>query len=56
MKRVMNAELSGRILRGRPKYGYVVGVMAAFLDRDICVEEALGRARDRSVCFRIVNG
>ena len=48
LKRVMNAEVSGRGARGRPRFGWMDGVKRAIRDRGMNVREAREHARDRN--------
>ena len=54
-KRVLNASVSGRNVRGRPKYGWMDGVKKALNDRGMNVIEANERARNRNEWRAIVN-
>ena len=44
----VNAEVSGRGARGRPRFGWMDGVKRAIRDRGMDVREARERARDRN--------
>ena len=48
LKRVMNAEVSGRGARGRPRFGWMDGVKRAIRDRGMNMREAREHARDRN--------
>ena len=54
-KRVMNAEVDGRNVRGRPRFGWIDGVKKAVNDRGMDVREAKERARNRNEWRVIVN-
>ena len=47
-KRVMNAKVDGRNVRGRPRFGWMDGVKKALNDRGMDVREANERARNRN--------
>ena len=55
LKRVMNAGVDGRSVRGRPRFGWMDGVKKALNERDLDVREARERARNRSEWRAIVN-
>ena len=44
----MNAKVEGRSARGRPRFGWMVGVKKALNDRSMDVREASERARNRN--------
>ena len=48
VKKVVNAKVDGRSMRGRPRYGWMDGVKRALSDRGIDAREASERARDRN--------
>ena len=54
LKRVMNARVTGRGVRGRPRFGWLDGVKRALRDRGMDVAEASERARDRNEWRAIV--
>ena len=54
-KRVLNANVDGRNVRGRPKLGWMDGVKKALNDRGMNVTEASERARNRNEWRAIVN-
>ena len=54
-KRVWNAEVDGRNVRGRPRFGWMDGVKRALNNRGMNVIEANERARNRSEWRAIVN-
>jgi hypothetical protein len=56
VKRVMNAEASGRRPRGRPKFGWMDGLKQALGRRDMNVEVARERAMNRREWRMVVNG
>ena len=53
-KRVMNAKVNGRNVRGRPRFGWMDGVKKSLNDRGINEREAKERARNRSEWRAIV--
>ena len=53
-KRVMNAKVDGRNVRGRPRFGWMDGVKKALNDRGMDVREANERARNRNEWRAIV--
>ena len=53
-KRVMNAKVDGRNVRGRPRFGWMDGVKKALNDRGMDVREANERARNRKEWRAIV--
>ena len=53
-KEVWKARVSGRQMRGRPKFGWMDGVKRGLRDRGMSVEEAKECARDRSGWVEIV--
>ena len=50
----VNAEVSGRGARGRPRFGWMDGVKRAIRDRGMNVREAREHARDRNEWRAIV--
>ena len=54
VKRVMNARVNGRSMRGRPRIGWMDGVRRALRDRQMDVREASERARNRNEWRAIV--
>ena len=54
-KKVMNARVDGRTVRGRPRFRWMDGVKKALNDRGMDVREAKERARDRNDWRAIVN-
>ena len=50
----MNAKVNGRSARGRPRFGWMVGVKRALNDRGMDVREASECARDRNEWRMIV--
>ena len=54
-KRVMNAKVDGRNVRGRPRFGWMDGVKKALNDRGMDVREANERARNRNEWRAIVH-
>ena len=48
LKRVMNARVDGRNVRGRPRVGWIDGVRKALNDRGMDIREASERARNRN--------
>ena len=54
-KKVMNARVEGRNVRGRPKFGWMDGVKKASNGRGIEEREAKERARNRNEWRVIVN-
>ena len=48
LKRVMNAKVNGRGVRGRPRLGWIDGVRKALQERGMDVREARERAKDRN--------
>lgn len=55
VKKVMNSEVIGRRARGRPKFRWMDGVKRVLNEKNITLEEAKERARDRSGWREIVN-
>ena len=47
LKKVINAKVDGRSVRGRPRFGWMDGVKRDLNDRRMDVREASERARDR---------
>ena len=54
LKRVMNAKVTGRGVRGRPRFGWLDGVKRVLQDRGMDLTEASERARDRNEWRAIV--
>ena len=55
LKRVLNAGVEGRNVRGRPRFGWMEGVRKALSERNLDVREARERARNRNEWRAIVN-
>ena len=54
LKKVMNAKVDGRSVRGRPRFGWMDGVKRALNDRRMDIREASERARNRNEWRMIV--
>ena len=54
LKRVVNAGVEGRVLRGRPRFGWMDGVKRALNERNLDIREARERARNRGEWRAIV--
>ena len=54
LKKVMNAKVNGRSVRGRPRLGWMDGVWKVLNDRSMDVREASERARNRNEWRAIV--
>ena len=54
LKKVMNAKVDGRSVRGRPRFGWMNGVKRALNDRRMDMKEASERARNRNEWRMIV--
>ena len=55
LKRVMNARVDGRSVRGRPRFGWMDGVKRALDERRMDVREARERARNRNEWRAVVH-
>ena len=53
LKKVMNSRVDGRVIRGRPRLGWMDGVRRALQERGMDVREAKERARNRNA-WRVV--
>ena len=54
LKKVMNAKVDGRSMRGRPRIGWMDGVRRALRDRRMDVRKARERARNKNELRAIV--
>ena len=54
LKKVMNAKVDERSVRGRSRFGWMNGIERALNDRRMDVREASGRARNRNEWRMIV--
>ena len=54
LKKVMNAKVNGRSVRGRPRFGWMDGVERALNDRRMNMREASERAKNRNKWRMIV--
>ena len=54
LKKLMNAKVNGKSVKGRPRFGWMDGVKRALNDRRMAVREASERARDRNEWRMIV--